>query len=232
MLADGTVINANSTSHADLFWALKLAGTNYGIVTRFDMTIYPSSTIWGAMTLYPATEQSVSEIFSDYEQYAHDNDNMNIFKSVVLVKDSGQDIFITVIVNSAGQQEPPMTSVDHIMQSAQLGSTHEVVRDVMSSLLEAPARTAWFTMTTLVDTQLFLDLGQILGDVFRSLEGKGGLSLVIGCQAFQKSYIEASRNSPVYNSMKESDDDLTRESLTCRMTQGLHISHRYCSIVR
>ncbi|RFU81520.1 fad binding domain-containing [Trichoderma arundinaceum] len=210
VLSDGTIINANSTSHADLFWALRLAGTNYGIVTRFDMPIFPSPAIWGAVTLYPATEQSTSEIFADYEKYNRDNDNVDTFKSAVFVNMPGQnDMMMTVIVNSAGQREPPMTSVDHIQQAEKLGSTHIVVSDVMTALLEAPVRTAWFTMTTRVNRQLFLDLNKMLADVFQPFEGKSGLSLAMGYQAFQKSYIEATHDSPVYNSMKEADDDLT-----------------------
>ncbi|KAK7460696.1 hypothetical protein VKT23_009411 [Stygiomarasmius scandens] len=34
VLADGTILDVNATSHSDLFWALKLGSTNYGIVTR------------------------------------------------------------------------------------------------------------------------------------------------------------------------------------------------------
>lgn len=173
VLSNGTIINANSTSHAELFWALKVAGTNYGIVTRFDMRIYSSPAIWGATTVYPATEQNISEIFSDYEQYAHDNDNVDVFKSALFTKSNGQGMTTTVVINSAGKQEPPITSADHIFQSEQLSSTQEVVHNVITSLLETPARTAWFTMTTIVDTQLFLDLNAILGGVFHHLEGKG-----------------------------------------------------------
>ncbi|PYH87796.1 FAD-binding domain-containing protein [Aspergillus ellipticus CBS 707.79] len=41
VLADGQAIRVNSTSHADLFWAMKGAGHNYGIVTSFALKIYP-----------------------------------------------------------------------------------------------------------------------------------------------------------------------------------------------
>jgi FAD/FMN-containing dehydrogenase len=41
VLANGTEIGVNATSHADLFWAMKGAGHNFGIVTSFRAKIYP-----------------------------------------------------------------------------------------------------------------------------------------------------------------------------------------------
>lgn len=44
VLADGSAVRANATnSHADLFWAMRGAGHNFGIVTRFEMHIHPRS---------------------------------------------------------------------------------------------------------------------------------------------------------------------------------------------
>jgi hypothetical protein len=41
VLADGSPLSVNATSHSDLFWAMKGAGHNFGIVTSFEMSIYP-----------------------------------------------------------------------------------------------------------------------------------------------------------------------------------------------
>lgn len=47
VLADGSTIRVNSTSHDDLFWGLKGAGHNFGIVTSVEMKIYPrESEVW------------------------------------------------------------------------------------------------------------------------------------------------------------------------------------------
>ncbi|WP_394729356.1 FAD-binding oxidoreductase [Altererythrobacter sp. GH1-8] len=41
VLADGTIVEANEEVHADLFWALRGGGGQFGIVTRFDFRVHP-----------------------------------------------------------------------------------------------------------------------------------------------------------------------------------------------
>ncbi|OTA64767.1 FAD-binding domain-containing protein [Hypoxylon sp. EC38] len=41
VLANGTSIRVNKDSHADLLWGMKGAGHNFGIVTSFEMNIFP-----------------------------------------------------------------------------------------------------------------------------------------------------------------------------------------------
>ena len=40
VLADGSAVTASATQHADLFWALKGAGHNFGVVTSFEIKAY------------------------------------------------------------------------------------------------------------------------------------------------------------------------------------------------
>ena len=40
VLANGSAISVSDTEHADLFWALKGAGHNFGIVTSFEYKVY------------------------------------------------------------------------------------------------------------------------------------------------------------------------------------------------
>jgi FAD/FMN-containing dehydrogenase len=42
VLANGTIVNANSTANADLWLALRGGGSNFGIVTRFDVEAIPA----------------------------------------------------------------------------------------------------------------------------------------------------------------------------------------------
>lgn len=52
VLANGSIINANATSHPDLFWALKGGANNFGIVTRFDLDTFPVTDIYGGFQIF------------------------------------------------------------------------------------------------------------------------------------------------------------------------------------
>lgn len=45
VLADGSIVQANRSSHADLWRALKGGGANFGVVTRFDVEAFPAVNI-------------------------------------------------------------------------------------------------------------------------------------------------------------------------------------------
>ncbi|KAJ4334107.1 hypothetical protein N0V95_009250 [Ascochyta clinopodiicola] len=52
VLSTGAIINANATSHKDLFTALKGGQNNFGVVTRFDLATYSQGQMWGGIVIY------------------------------------------------------------------------------------------------------------------------------------------------------------------------------------
>ncbi|KAI0842313.1 FAD-binding domain-containing protein [Hypoxylon sp. FL0890] len=52
VLASGEVVNANAKTNSDLWVALKGGGNNFGIVTRFDLSVFEQGQMWGGKLFY------------------------------------------------------------------------------------------------------------------------------------------------------------------------------------
>ncbi|KAJ2986360.1 hypothetical protein NUW58_g5067 [Xylaria curta] len=52
VLASGDVVNANAEANRDLWVALKGGANNFGIVTRFDLRVFPQGQLWGGKVFY------------------------------------------------------------------------------------------------------------------------------------------------------------------------------------
>ncbi|MBM7438132.1 FAD-binding oxidoreductase [Streptomyces sp. HB132] len=66
VLADGSFVSTNPSEHADLFWALRGGGGNFGIVTSFDFELHPVDTVGVGITLWPL------ELFHDVMRWYRD----------------------------------------------------------------------------------------------------------------------------------------------------------------
>ncbi len=71
---DGKLLKADKDNHADLFWAVRGGGGNFGIVTKFEYQLHPfGPTIVGGMILYPMEQaKEVMQHYRDYVQTVPD----------------------------------------------------------------------------------------------------------------------------------------------------------------
>jgi hypothetical protein len=67
VLADGSFVTASEDRHADLFWALRGGGGNFGVVTSFTFRLNPISTVAFGPMLWPIERSA--EILSWYREF-------------------------------------------------------------------------------------------------------------------------------------------------------------------
>lgn len=80
MLASGRIINANATSNADLWRALKGGGNNFGVVTRVDMNTFTQGDLFGGFL--DLRIESKTKVLEDFAALASDP-NYDIYTSIV-----------------------------------------------------------------------------------------------------------------------------------------------------
>jgi FAD/FMN-containing dehydrogenase len=67
VLADGRAITVNESQNADLFWAIRGGGGNFGVVTSFLFRLHPVNTVIGGPTLWTLDKAAdAMRFFRDY----------------------------------------------------------------------------------------------------------------------------------------------------------------------
>ncbi len=67
VLADGRLVTANETSYADLFWAVRGGGGNFGVVTSFLFRLHPVAMVNAGPTFWPI--EQTPEVMKAYEKF-------------------------------------------------------------------------------------------------------------------------------------------------------------------
>ncbi len=76
VLADGSFVTANEKQNADLFWAIRGGGGNFGVVTSFEFRLHPVSVVQFGPTFWPLEEAAtVLRSYRDFIQKAPENVN-------------------------------------------------------------------------------------------------------------------------------------------------------------
>ena len=53
VLADGSIVTASESENPDLFWAVRGAGTSFGVATRFTSRAFPQGNVFAGLLIFP-----------------------------------------------------------------------------------------------------------------------------------------------------------------------------------
>lgn len=67
VLADGTFVTADADHDADLFWALRGGGGNFGVATSFTFALHPVENVGAGLTFWPV--ERIREVLEWYREY-------------------------------------------------------------------------------------------------------------------------------------------------------------------
>ena len=84
VLADGTFVTVNANQNADLYWAIRGGGGNFGIVTSFKFQAHPVKNVFGGPTLWPI--EKAKEIMKWYHEFLNNApDELNGFIAMLVI---------------------------------------------------------------------------------------------------------------------------------------------------
>ncbi len=76
VVASGEIVNANANENADLWWALRGGGNNFGVVTRFDFRTFKQGPFFGGSLYYfnPSFPSQVGALVQELQKPDADPD--------------------------------------------------------------------------------------------------------------------------------------------------------------
>jgi len=84
--ADGQVRRASATENPDLFWAVRGGGGNFGVVTTFEFTLHPVTTLYAGMLVFPGPR--APEVLRRYRDIAMSaSDDLTVFAGLMTSPD-------------------------------------------------------------------------------------------------------------------------------------------------
>ncbi|KAL4913044.1 hypothetical protein BDW62DRAFT_220924 [Aspergillus aurantiobrunneus] len=196
VLVNGTIVNANRNENADLWRALKGGGSNFGIVTRYDMVALPDKQLArGQRALsgnYTAPFLDAVAGFTD-DQKKGDADAL----VGILVHSGGQDVLSTIEVNTDGvEKSTAFAKFNEIPQLAPFTQSRQYLYEAAAD--SQFSGDAWALQTTLTfknDRKMLNYVAAANKKLTQSLQqalGKDAFQTVIFLQPLPSFYAEIS----------------------------------------
>ncbi|KAK1957478.1 FAD binding domain-containing protein [Colletotrichum sublineola] len=130
VLANGSVVNANSNENADLWKALKGGSGNFGFVTRIDQHTVQGNKMWGGFVNYDQSKRDA--VFHAYLNFANGMDKDPYSQNIVSVRyDKNGYSLLAVLSNVQAKTDAPAfneyKSIANISNTLAVGSIADLV---------------------------------------------------------------------------------------------------------
>jgi FAD/FMN-containing dehydrogenase len=104
--AEGDLLHVDAASHADLYWALRGGGGNFGVATSFTYGLHPVKTVVGGLIAHPL--DAAPDLLRFYRDAVVDaSDELTVFATLVHAPDgSGAKLAALIIFHTADAGEP------------------------------------------------------------------------------------------------------------------------------
>jgi FAD/FMN-containing dehydrogenase len=146
--ADGDVRIVTEESDADLFWALRGGGGNFGVAASLEYDAHPLTTVLGGIAAYPLAEARA--VFDAYKAVtAGASDELTAFCGLVHAPDgSGHKLAAQVVCHSGDQQRAeaevrPLRSVGTPLLDVIQPMPYPVMNTLLDAAYPRGARNYW-----------------------------------------------------------------------------------------
>lgn len=195
VLANGTIVQASTTSNSDLFWALKGGSNNFGIVTKFIAKTYSIYQTWGGLQVYgPDQLPALLQALNEYQTKPNKDPYANLI--VNLIPTNGTMLLTFVYLKPVERPDAfkPFYSLSPLVEQTGIMPLHQLMA------LFPPAdlpRWAWRTLSFKPNAKLYKKLADIYTNApeIATISRLQAGSLIAAVQPIGKTAVLAGRES-------------------------------------
>ncbi|GAW18379.1 hypothetical protein ANO14919_078540 [Xylariales sp. No.14919] len=197
VLADGTIVDANKHSHADLWWALKGGANNFGVVTRFTLTTYPTGNVWGGYRVYAL--DAIPDLFDAllaYQSVAVKDPYANLMMQAFPLNGT-LGVLLNMVYNKPVETPPAFAPFYGIPAIADTVHIQPMTDFLASQIPPSLPRLNWYATSFKTDATLFKAIEEIVTGTSPELDTIRNLtagSVAVGWQPIATSAITAGRD--------------------------------------
>ncbi|TFK22892.1 FAD binding domain-containing protein [Coprinopsis marcescibilis] len=133
--ADGTIRTVNDTENAELFWAIRGGGSNFGVVTEFVFRLHPQrEKVFGGRAMYGSDKiEALIEVTREWLPRIKENEG--IFQTAVTMPDGNHCIFAVFFYN--GSEEEGRENFKQFFDIGPIGNTtREITYEEMNRIYD------------------------------------------------------------------------------------------------
>jgi FAD/FMN-containing dehydrogenase len=134
--ADGQIVRASAGENPDLLWALRGGGGNFGVVTTFEFQLYPVSTVFGGILIYPFDKvRDVMRLYRDVTKNAPDA--LTIFAGMLHSPEGDKVCALVICYNgTAAEGEKAIKAIRKFSVQPVAGEVGNIPYTAMQRLLD------------------------------------------------------------------------------------------------
>lgn len=187
----GELIKANNQTNAELYYALKAGGTNFGIVTHVTMKTVPLEKVWGGALVF--TNEHRDDIMRAFSRY-QDAGQLDGKSAVLPYMGLNNDTTYLILTYLDGVEKPdafqPFYDIPSIFDGTRV---YDNYMDLISQSLDLVVpRWTYGALTFFQDEQFYVDAAKIAQNASSRLSTINGGSLVFQPQPISKAMIDNS----------------------------------------
>jgi FAD/FMN-containing dehydrogenase len=185
VLASGKLVNANETSHADLFRALKGGGNNFGVATRLDFRTVDIGLIAAGSIEHPGTAASREAVFTAFTNIASAPDydvHASLVTGLLFISTAQEWKLSSTPIYTLPVLHPPVYGelfrAPNVTSKIQLTELHVLANESATPPLNWLFRTGTYGVSTRLMEDIFQICNETFFDVTLPASNAGGNTLL------------------------------------------------------